>query len=95
MHSFIYTGYCSGRKIVGIHLAILLTVFAIEIYILKSALSAVQQYQITNQELESNPSDPPAFVVYEDFISNKFNEFFFGAASECNRKYITSSRLVS
>lgn len=68
------------------HLALLIAGLAIEIYILKSSLSAVQQYQIVYQEMENNPDVQPDYAVYEDFISVLFNRFFFGASSECSSK---------
>jgi len=73
-----------------VHLALLVTGLAIEIYILKASLSAVQQYQIVYRDMEANPDVEPEYAVYENFISVMFNRFFFGASSECSSKYVLS-----
>ncbi|RYY89202.1 hypothetical protein EON63_01105 [archaeon] len=86
IYIYIHPGFWTGRKILGIHLAVLITVFVMEVYVLNVALSSVQEYQIVYKEMDENPGSQPPYVTYESFISDKFNRFFFGASTECSRK---------
>lgn len=81
-------GLWTGRKIMAVHIILLALGLAIEVYIFKTALYAVGQYEDVYNEMIANPAITPDYVIYEGFIANKFNRFFFGASSECQSKTI-------
>jgi hypothetical protein len=65
---------------------VLITGLAIEIYIFQCALSAVEQYDTVSTDMRTDPASAPGYAIYEGFIADMFNRFFFGAASECSGK---------
>lgn len=81
-------GFWTGRKIMAIHTAMMIAALVGEIYLLEVSLSATQQYQNVYDQLVLDSSVQPAYVTFESLISDKFNNFFFGAASRCQSKII-------
>lgn len=77
-------GFWTGRKIVGIYLCLLVGMLIAEIYLLSMSLSAVQDFEATYNSLTAPVPMSPPYVRFEQTISEKFNEFFFGAASSCS-----------
>eukprot|EP01039_Chlorochromonas_danica_P004507 gene4507-4943_t len=78
-------GLWTGRKIMAVHIILLALGLAIEVYIFKTALYAVGQYEDVYNEMVADPAVMPDYVIYEGFIADKFNRFFFGASSECQK----------
>lgn len=86
------TSYWTGRRMIALHLICLILGLIGEVYVLKTALDATQQYSDVKSQLTLNPIDNwhyleyPPYAPYERVISEKFNRFFFGAASACKSK---------
>jgi hypothetical protein len=76
-------GFWTGRKIVALHLILLILGLVGEIYVLKTSLDATQHFEAAFNDLKT--SYPP-YVSYESMIAQKFNDFFFGASSACKSK---------
>lgn len=57
----------------------------VELYVMKEALSAAQQYQLTYEAMDSDPGAIQPYAAYESLIGEVFNRFFFGASSECSK----------
>eukprot|EP00981_Chlorochromonas_danica_P002544 scaffold487_cov178-Ochromonas_danica.AAC.32 len=70
----------------AVHIILLALGLAIEVYIFKTALYAVGQYEDVYNEMVADPAVMPDYVIYEGFIADKFNRFFFGASSECQKE---------
>ncbi len=79
-------GFWTGRKIVALHLIVLIIILAGEIYLLKISLSTSEQFLDIYNSLAADPGNPPAYADFEKLLAEKFNRFFFGAASECKSK---------
>jgi hypothetical protein len=76
----------TGRKIMLVHLAMMILFLIAEIYLLRISLSAVTEYSnITSQINADDDVSTIPYATYENFISNQFNKFFFGASSECSK----------
>ena len=74
-----------------IHLILLVFGLAGEIYLLKISLSANRNFDDVYNTLQNNPKAMPPYVDFEHLFAEKFNRFFFGAASECTSKCCCSS----
>lgn len=84
-------GFWTGRKITFVHLVLLVFGLAGELYLLKISLSANQSFSDVYNILQNNPDAQPLYVEYEHLFAEKFNRFFFGAASECKSKFVLST----
>ena len=51
--------------------------------LMSTALTNVNQFEITVDLLEADPNNFPPLTGIEPQIEEKFNEFFFGASSQC------------
>jgi hypothetical protein len=80
-------GFWTGRKIVAVHLSLLILGLIGEIYVLKTALDATQRFDESYQSLSGSPATYPPYVSFESMIAQKFNDFFFGASSTCKSKF--------
>lgn len=75
----------TGRRIIALHCVCMILGLVGEVFVLKTALDATEQYSSVYSDLQKNKY--PDYVTFEKTLSQKFNEFFFGAASVCKSKY--------
>ena len=82
--SFLWLGFWTGRRIIALHCSCLILGLIGEVYVLRTALDTSEQYSAVYDDLQRGLN--PEYAVYESLIAEKFNDFFFGAASTCQSK---------
>jgi len=73
--------YWTGRRIIALHCVCLILGLIGEVFVLKTALDATEKYSSVYDDLSKGLY--PNYVSFESTLAQKFNEFFFGAASVC------------
>jgi hypothetical protein len=77
-------GFWTGRKIVFLYLMLLIGILVGLVWLLSYSLTAVQNFQSNYDILLADPDANPPYANLEGQIAEKFNTFFFGAASSCS-----------
>lgn len=80
-------GFWTGRRIIALHCSCLILGLIGEVYVLRTALDTSEQYSAVYDDLQRGLN--PEYAVYESLIAEKFNDFFFGAASTCQTTLYT------
>lgn len=75
-------GLFTGRKLLGFYESILCLTLALEIYVFYYAYVSYKALSEAYSLVQSGSVTQP-FTDFEEFISTRFNTFFFGAASKC------------
>jgi hypothetical protein len=64
-------------------------VFVFEIFLLISSFTALGGFQEVVRALDKDMSSNPPYKQLENLIFEKFNNFFYGAASRCQCKFFS------
>lgn len=83
---FIRTVDFTARKIIGVHLVVMILLFAGEVVLLRTALNASNEYSAIVGLMEPDEVSTLPYATYEGYLSKEFNRFFFGAISDCQSK---------
>eukprot|EP01038_Epipyxis_sp_PR26KG_P007481 gene7481-10195_t len=71
----------TGRKIIGIYQVLIIGAFIGELYVLTLLFNALRGFKHISIAIEDG--ETPTYELFESFVADKFNNFFFGATSSC------------
>lgn len=89
MYQNVQNGIWTGKKILLLYFTITVILFIASAGFLYTVTNESTSLDAARKSLTTN--DPYPYDAFEIAMSSKFNEFYFGVAATCGRKFILSN----